>query len=77
MGMISEQNQIVCNTELKPFQKERFYLKRELTDYPGLFAFNSSRLAYLAYFSPLAGLMHKLLYLFRVPFYDYKKDLNR
>ena len=48
-----------------------FYLKRRWTDYPGLWAFKSRSLAYLAYRSPLAGFLHWLLYLFRTPFYDY------
>ncbi|MBK7260236.1 MAG: DUF362 domain-containing protein [Ignavibacteriae bacterium] len=51
-----------------------FFLKRKLTDYPGLWAFHSRPLAYLAYRSPLAGLLHRLLYLVRTPFYDYGKD---
>lgn len=50
-----------------------FFLKRKLTDYPGLWAFHSRPLAYVAYRSPLAGLLHRLLYLFRTPFYDYNK----
>ena len=49
----------------------RFYLQREWTDYPGLLCFRSPFLSYVAYFSPLAGFLHKLLYLFRRPFYDY------
>jgi hypothetical protein len=51
--------------------KERFYLKRAWTDYPGLWAFHSPALSYLAYFSPLVGVLHRMLYLFRKPFYDY------
>jgi uncharacterized protein (DUF362 family) len=58
--------------DYRQFIKTRFYLKRLWTDYPGLFAFRSFGLAYLAYYSPLAGLLHKLLYLFRKPFYDYE-----
>jgi hypothetical protein len=57
--------------DYKPFLKEKFYLKRLWTDYPGLFAFRSFTLAYIAYYSPLADVLHKLLYLFRKPFYDY------
>jgi uncharacterized protein (DUF362 family) len=49
-----------------------FFLRRKWTDYPGLWAFNSRFLAYVAYRSPLAGLLHRLLYLFRTPFYDYR-----
>ena len=59
------------NQDWKPFVKEKFYLKRAWTDYPGLWAFRSPFLSYLAYFSPLADLLHKILYLFREPFYDY------
>jgi len=59
------------NQDWRPFIKEKFYLKREWTDYPGLFAFKSPLLAYLAYYSPLANMLHKILYLFREPFYDY------
>lgn len=61
------------NQGWEPFVREKFYLKRAWTDYPGLLAFNSPALSYLAYFSPLAGVLHKLLYLFRKPFYDYEK----
>lgn len=60
------------NRELQPFLREQFYLKRAWTDYPGLFAFHSPLLSYIAYFSPLADVLHKLLYLFREPFYDYE-----
>lgn len=62
----------------RTFVKEKFYLKREWTDYPGLFAFRSPLLAYLAYYSPLADILHRLLYLFREPFYDYvaKEDAH-
>ena len=52
--------------------KEKFYLERRWTDYPGLLAFRSRPLAYLAYESPLAGVLHWLLYRFREPFYDYE-----
>jgi uncharacterized protein (DUF362 family) len=46
-----------------------FYLTRDWTDYPGLMTFNSRALAYLGYESLLARSLHKLLYLFREPFY--------
>ena len=59
------------NQDWRPFVREKFYLKRAWTDYPGLWAFRSPALSYLAYFSPLAGVLHRLLYLFRKPFYDY------
>ena len=35
-------------------------------------AFRSRVLAYVAYYSPAASLLHKILYLFRQPFYNYK-----
>jgi uncharacterized protein (DUF362 family) len=70
-GWIPGLNEIELNTDLHPFLKERFYLRREWTDYPGLWAFRSRFLAKVAYFSPLAGLLHRLLYVFREPFYDY------
>ena len=52
--------------------KDKFYLKRLWTDSPGPFAFRSFSLAFLAYYSPLSDILHKLLYLFREPFYDYQ-----
>jgi hypothetical protein len=62
---------IQFNREWRPFVKERFYLRRAWTDYPGLWAFRSPLLTYWGYYSPLASLLHQLLYLFREPFYDY------
>lgn len=64
--------QIQINTNVEPFIRNDFYLKRKWTDYPGYLAFKSSLLAYWAYHSPLSGFLHKILYLFRKPFYDYK-----
>ena len=52
---------------------EPFYLKRKWTDYPGLWAFQHRWIAYIAYDSPLAGILHWILYLFRRPFYNYKE----
>ena len=59
----------VLNMSLDSYKSERFYLEREWTDYPGLVAFRSRLLAYLAYESPLAKPLHWLLYRFREPFY--------
>ncbi len=70
-GAVPPRSEITTNTDPASFVRERFYLRRQWTDYPGLFAFRSRPLAYLAYFSPLASLAHRLLYLFREPFYDY------
>jgi uncharacterized protein (DUF362 family) len=72
-GFIPGLDAIELNRAIGPLKKTKFFLKRELTDWPGYFAFNSSFIAYLAYFSPLAGLLHRILYLFREPFYDYEK----
>jgi uncharacterized protein (DUF362 family) len=64
-------NKIDFNQNYKQFIGPKFYLKREILDYPGYFAFQSELLAYLAYHSPLAGLLHKILYLFREKFYEH------
>jgi uncharacterized protein (DUF362 family) len=66
--------EIALNQDWEAFQTVPFYLKRKWTDLPGLFCFNSSFLAWLGYRSPMAGLAHRLLYLFREPFYDYNKE---
>jgi uncharacterized protein (DUF362 family) len=66
--------EIALNQDWESFKTVPFYLKRKWTDLPGLFCFNSSFLAWLGYHSPLAGLAHRLLYLFREPFYDYDKE---
>jgi uncharacterized protein (DUF362 family) len=58
-----------CNVDWRQFQQTKFYLKRALTDYPGLFAFRSRLLAYLAYASPVSEPLHRWLYKFRDPFY--------
>ncbi len=55
----------------------RFHLRRAWTDLPGLACFNNAALAWIGYRSPLAGLLHKLLYLFREPFYDYEAESSR
>jgi hypothetical protein len=57
--------------------KEKFFLKRDWTDWPGMVCFNNSFLAWLGYRSPLAGFLHWLLYLFRKPFYDYDYESKR
>ncbi|HME41672.1 MAG TPA: DUF362 domain-containing protein [Syntrophorhabdales bacterium] len=59
------------NQDYTQFIGPKFYLKRDVWDYPGYFAFRSRFLAYLAYHSKLAHLLHKLLYLFREKFYDH------
>jgi uncharacterized protein (DUF362 family) len=73
LGYIPNLDEIEVNQDIQPFKRTKFYLKRELTDWPGYLAFRNSFLAYLAYFSPLADLLHRILYLVREPFYDYEK----
>jgi uncharacterized protein (DUF362 family) len=65
-------NDVVFSQDYRSFVKEKFYLRRLWTDYPGLMAFRSPFLAYMGYKSPLAGFFHWLLYLFRKPFYNYE-----
>ena len=69
---LPEIEQIDFSQDSRKFVKEKFYLGRQWTDYPGLLAFRSRLLAYVAYYSPAASLLHKILYLFRQPFYNYK-----
>jgi uncharacterized protein (DUF362 family) len=77
LGFIPERHQIATNQALDSFINRKFVLRRKWTDYPGYLAFHSAPLAYLAYFSPLAGLLHKLLYVFRKPLYDYDRYSKR
>lgn len=72
-GLIPALDAISLSQDLRPFLGEKFVLRRKWTDIPGLLAFRSPFLAYLGYFSPLAGLLHRLLYLFREPFYHYTR----
>ncbi|HEY6185852.1 MAG TPA: DUF362 domain-containing protein [Terriglobales bacterium] len=62
-------NAVKFNTDCKQFVNREFYLKRDWTDYPGVFTFNSRLLAYIGYESWLAKPLHWLLYRFREPFY--------
>lgn len=68
---------IQLNDSIAHFQKEKFYLVRKWTDYPGLICFNNAFLAWLGYHSPLAGFAHWLLYLFREPFYAYADEKSK
>lgn len=72
-GYIPALEEIRLNQELQPFKKVKFILKRKWTDWPGMLAYHNSALTYLAYFSPLAGWLHRILNLVRKPFYDYQK----
>jgi uncharacterized protein (DUF362 family) len=75
-GWIPTRRDIETSQDVASFLAKPFYLHRRWTDYPGLFAFRSRKLAYLAYFSPLAAALHRVLYLFREPFYDYGHDYD-
>jgi uncharacterized protein (DUF362 family) len=66
---ISSTERMEFSQDWRPFVNDGFYLRRAWTDYPGLFTFKSRFLAYVGYESPLATVLHKLLYLFREPFY--------
>jgi len=57
------------NRDYRDFKKDKFFLRRQWTDYPGVLTFNSRLLAYLGYESILARPAHWLLYRFREPFY--------
>jgi len=76
-GWWTDFEKIQISQPLEPLAKEKFYLKREWTDYPGFVCFHNSFLAWLGYHSPLAGFAHWLLYLFRKPFYDYEGEKER
>lgn len=77
LGMVPDLSAIHLNQDLAPYVGPRFYLKRAWTDLPGLMAFRSSMLAQVAYFSPLSGFLHRLLYQFREPFYEYKAKTTK
>jgi len=73
LGYIPDLSEIELNQDVQPFLKEQFVLRREWTDYPGFLAFHNPFLAYVAYSSPLAAVLHRILYLFREPFYEYRR----
>lgn len=76
-GWWCEESEIALEGRLEDFQREPFYLVREWTDMPGVACFNNSALAWLGYHSPVAGLAHRMLYLFRKPFYDYDAERRK
>lgn len=76
-GWWSEFSDIRLRPDWGQFRGPRFYLRRKWTDWPGLLCFKSSFLAWVGYRSPLAGLAHRLLYLFREPFYDYDTEKKK
>lgn len=73
LGYVPDFCDIEINQDIQEFLKEKFFLKRAWTDLPGVLAFNHAFWAYVAYHSPIAGILHKMLYLFREPFYEYGK----
>jgi uncharacterized protein (DUF362 family) len=73
-GRIPRLDEIGINRPLGPLQRERFYLRQRWVDLPGAVAFRSRTVAHVAYFSRLASALHKVLYLFREPFYDYGEN---
>lgn len=60
------------NIDYKSFVGPQFYLQKSFSDRLSSMAFRSSAVSYLAYRSPVASLLHKALYLFRRPFYNYQ-----
>lgn len=70
-GSLPTMNMFEFNQDYTRFVGPKFYLKRDFWDYPGYLAFRSRFLAYLAYHSKLARILHKVLYLFREKFYDH------
>ena len=65
------------NRDFEEFAGPQFYLNREWMDLPGAFAFRWRWLAYLAYHSPFARGMHKVMYLFRNELFEYRYYLSR
>ena len=76
-GWWPDWDRIDLRPDWQRFRAEPFHLKRLWTDMPGVLCFNHPLLAWLGYHSPLAGLAHWLLYLFREPFYDYDQEKAR
>ena len=78
LGLVPDLEEIEFNTEWSRFAAARpFRLRRHWTDIPGYLAFRSAPIAHLAYFSRWAKPLHRLLYLFREPFYDYDEARER
>lgn len=70
MGWVPDIDRIEFNHNWHEFMAPRkFHLSRAWTDYPGLIAFHSAFWNRVAYFSPVADLLHRLLYVFRNKFY--------
>ncbi len=63
-----------CNTDYRAFVGTAFYLRRDWWDYPGYLAFRHAWVNWLGFRSPLAGFLHRAMYLFRREFYDYAHE---
>jgi uncharacterized protein (DUF362 family) len=72
-GLIPSIANIQFNQEHESFKQIRFEVKKAWTDFPGHLSFRFPFFAWLAYFSPFADFLHKVLYLFREPFFDYER----
>lgn len=72
LGAIPALDDIETNAELREYRGPPFAAKKVWTDIPGYLAFHNRALAHLAYFSRWAEPLHRLLYRFREPFYDYE-----
>jgi uncharacterized protein (DUF362 family) len=72
-GLIPSLAGVELNTPVERFLGPRFAVQRRWTDYPGYAAFRSPWLAQIGYFSRWAQPLHRLLYRFREPFYDYTR----
>lgn len=64
--------EIEFNQDYQTFIGPRFYLQASVIDKICRVPFRSAFFSYLAYFSPLSDILHKLLYLVRKPMYNYE-----
>ncbi len=71
-GILPKIGEVQIRGEVENHIKEKFYLQKDWTDSLSTLAFRFSSLNYLAYYSRLSDFLHKVLYLFRKPFYDYE-----
>ena len=60
---------IVTNRRLAGFCGPQFSLRIPLCEYPGHAAFRNSFLTWVAYFSPMASLLHRMKYVFADKYY--------
>lgn len=67
-------DRIRCNADYRPLVGQSFYLRRDFWDWPGYLAFCHAWINWLGFRSPLAGFLHRVMYLFRREFYDYAHE---